>query len=97
MEETLFLVAQLAITNACQYSGSDRIRVTLNQHEDGASIEVQDWGCGFDPDSVSEGLFGLARIRERTRLLGGDLEIKSIAGDGTRVRATFPLLPHGAS
>jgi PAS domain S-box-containing protein len=93
LEETLFLIAQLAISNACQFSGSDRIRVTLKQDEDEISIEVRDWGCGFDPNSVDDGRFSLTRIHERVRLLDGILEAQGSAGDGTCVRATFPRLP----
>ncbi len=97
LEETLLLIAQQAILNACQHSGSQRVRVTLEQSDQQVSIEVHDWGCGFDPDDISEGRFGLARIRERTRLLGAELEITSSPGEGTCIRAVFPLLPHVTS
>ncbi len=65
--------------------------VALIQHDDEVFLEVRDNGIGFDPSHVKENRFGLHGIRERTRLLGKDLEITSSPGEGTRIRATFPL------
>jgi PAS domain S-box-containing protein len=95
LENTLFRVAQEAITNACVHSKSEIIRVALIQDGDDVTVEVEDNGIGFDTASVTEGRFGLDGIRERTRLLGKALEIESTPGQGTRIRATFPLLDKG--
>jgi PAS domain S-box-containing protein len=94
LENTLYRVAQEAITNACNHSASQKIRVKLVQSGEHVTIEVRDWGKGFDERSVEKMRFGLDGIRERTRVLGGELEINSSPGQGTCVRATFPL-DHG--
>jgi signal transduction histidine kinase len=91
LENTLYRVAQEAIANACQHSGSGEIFVKLVQADDEVSIEVHDWGKGFDQRNVEKTCFGLDGIRERTRVLGGRLEIESQPGKGTCIRATFPL------
>jgi signal transduction histidine kinase len=55
-------------------------------------LEVRDWGIGFDPDAVQENRFGLEGIRERSRILGGKLSIKTKPGEGTVVRVKFPVI-----
>jgi signal transduction histidine kinase len=61
-------------------------------------LEVQDYGCGFDPSAVrpshgsGEGM-GLSGMRERIALVGGGLTIRSRPGSGTSVIAEVPLPP----
>ena len=92
LENTIFRVVQEAITNACNHSKSEIVRVSLTQEDEDMTVEVQDSGVGFDPANVEKDRFGLDGIRERTRLLGKDLQIESTPGVGTRIRATFPLV-----
>ena len=54
LENALYRIAQEALTNACQHSKSERIRVEMVQQDDYLRIVVQDWGIGFDPDEVGE-------------------------------------------
>jgi len=101
VEITAFRIAQEAITNARKYSGTQRMRVALTLEDGALTVEVRDWGCGFDPHAVVEGRsfgdaqgrgVGLTGMRERARLLGGECIIESAPGAGTTVRATLPLL-----
>ncbi len=92
LENSLFRIAQEAMTNACRHSQSEKVRVTLTQEGDEVTLEVQDGGIGFDQDVVAEHRFGLEGIRERSRILGGKLSIKSQPGQGTVVRVTFPVI-----
>lgn len=92
LENALFRVAQEAITNACRHSGSEKVRITLFQQGEQATLEVRDWGCGFDAEAIAENRFGLEGIRERSRLLGGKLRIRSQPGKGTLVRLTFAVI-----
>ena len=80
------------VTNACKHSKSKKVTVTMTQEEQNVRLEVQDWGIGFDPDSVEEGHFGLEGIRQRVRLLGGRLTIESKAGSGTLVQVVVPIV-----
>ena len=70
----------------------DTVRVRLVQQADQATLEVRDWGCGFDTEATAENRFGLEGIRERSRLLGGKLRIRSQPGKGTLIRLTFPVI-----
>jgi PAS domain S-box-containing protein len=92
LENSLFCIGQEAMTNACRHSRSEKVQVTLIQEGDGVTLEVRDWGIGFDPDAVQENRFGLEGIRERARILGGKLSIETKPGAGTVVRVKFPVL-----
>jgi PAS domain S-box-containing protein len=92
LENALYRITQEALTNAFKHSHSDRVRVTLLQQDNTIRLEVQDWGVGFDPQSVPEDRFGLAGIRERVRLLGGQLLLDSRPGAGTLLRVEVPMI-----
>ncbi len=104
VEITAFRIAQEAITNARKYSGTPRLRVALTLADGALTVEVRDWGRGFDPQAVAEGRpvggaqgmaqgrgVGLTGMRERARLLGGECIIESAPGAGAMVKATLPL------
>jgi PAS domain S-box-containing protein len=92
LENALYRITQEALTNAFKHSESERVRVTLRQENNTIRLEVQDWGVGFDPQAIPEGHFGLAGIRERVRLLGGQLLVESRTGGGTLLRVEVPMV-----
>ncbi len=92
VENALYRIAQEALTNACKHSGSQRVRVTLAQEQDTIRLEIEDWGVGFNPAATIDGHFGLEGIRERVRLLGGQLQIDSGPQRGTLFRIEVPIL-----
>lgn len=93
LESAVFRIVQEGLTNATRHSRSDFIRVELNELDDRLQIVIFDEGVGFDPKAVPENRFGLRSIRERTRLLGGKLEIESSPGEGCTIRVELPFVP----
>jgi PAS domain S-box-containing protein len=93
LENALYRIAQESVSNACQHSDSRRVLLEVLQHNNSLRICVQDWGRGFDPDTMSEKCFGLAGIRERARLLGGQVQVISTIGEGSRIVVDLPLVP----
>jgi two-component system sensor histidine kinase UhpB len=86
----VYRVAQEALSNAARHSGAGRVEVSLRHHQDrGVELEVADNGRGFAFDE-SEGGLGIAGMRERALLIGGELTIESRPGRGTTVRLTVP-------
>jgi PAS domain S-box-containing protein len=92
LENSLFRIAQEGMTNACRHSKSERVRVALTQNSDEVTLEVRDWGTGFDQETVQATRFGLEGIRERCRILGGRVSISSRPDQGTVIEATFPVI-----
>lgn len=93
LENAIYRIAQAALANACQYSKSERIWVSLLQRGDRVRIEVRDWGVGFDTKAIPKNHFGLEGIRQRARLLGGKFSVRSKLGKGTRVTVELPVVP----
>ena len=97
LEITAFRIAQEALTNVRKYAHTPRLHLALALEPDCLTVEVRDWGRGFDParqaapaspDARGMGLIGM---QERARLVGGECVIESEPGKGTRVRAVLPL------
>jgi len=87
----LYRIAQEAIANALRHAGAANVRLCLEVGAGRAALSVEDDGRGFDPGAAPAGRFGLLGMRERARLLGGQLAIDSAPGAGTRLRAEVPL------
>ena len=92
VENSIYRIVQEGLTNACQHSKSERVRVSIRQRDDHIRIEIRDWGVGFDPKRRGKGCYGLAGIRQRARLLGGKCSIQSKAGKGTWIAVEMPVV-----
>ena len=92
MRTSLFRFVQEALTNAMKHSGSLRVEVELVSNESEMVIRVRDWGKGFNVDqSLDVGKhLGLAGMRERISLVGGQLLIDS-SPSGSILTVRVPL------
>lgn len=90
-EGTVFRIVQEALSNVQKHSRADAARVTVRSQGGMLTIEVEDAGCGFDPSDVAPGRYGVRGIQERARIFGGQAQIESRPGAGTRVTARLPL------
>jgi two-component system sensor histidine kinase UhpB len=81
----VYRVAQEALANAARHSESRRVDVRLERRDRGVELTVTDEGRGFAFAESERGL-GLAGMRERALLVGGELTIESGPGRGTTVR-----------
>jgi PAS domain S-box-containing protein len=90
VKEALYRIAQEALHNAIKHAQPMRLVVLLDCSAGEVLLEVQDDGGGFDPSGSFPGHLGLRSMNERATKLGGTLEIESIVGTGTRVRARMP-------
>lgn len=84
----IYRVAQEALHNVARHSGADVVDVALTAHGDTVELSVADDGRGFARNG-SHGL-GLDGMAERARLVGGELEVASAPGEGTRVTLRVP-------
>jgi two-component system sensor histidine kinase UhpB len=87
-ELVIYRVAQEALTNAFRHADASQVRVALERTQDDAVVlRVTDDGRGL-PTSMPSGATGLAGMRERAILIGGQLEIHSPPGAGVEVLLT---------
>jgi signal transduction histidine kinase len=93
VEETvLYRVAQEALTNVVRHAGAEQVSVVVTQAGGGVRLVVEDDGVGFDPERISgTQSLGIAGMRERLELLGGDLRLETAPGAGCTVHARIPL------
>lgn len=91
VEAGLYRIAQEALANAVRHADARSIEVRLEVVPDRATVTVTDDGKGFPADRIEADRFGLIGLRERARLLGGELTVASESGEGTRIEATVPL------
>ncbi|PWT86278.1 MAG: hypothetical protein C5B58_01665 [Acidobacteria bacterium] len=90
----LFRVLQEALSNALKHSGARHVKVELVGTVKEVALLVSDPGQGFDPEHAMKGHgLGLASMRERLRLVGGEISIHSQLNCGTTVHARVPLRP----
>jgi PAS domain S-box-containing protein len=87
----LFRVAQEALSNAARHAHASAVTVLVSSRSTGLQLVVSDNGSGFNPErSRDHASLGLASMRERVRLLQGELDIESTPGRGTTVVAWVP-------
>jgi signal transduction histidine kinase len=93
VEIAVYRVAQEALTNVARHSGTAEVSVHVVMDHNVLRVEIEDRGCGFDPDAAfanaSSG--GLLGMRERVKLLNGAFQVQSALGAGARLTAEFPL------
>jgi signal transduction histidine kinase/DNA-binding NarL/FixJ family response regulator len=94
LSQAVLRVAREALTNIVRHAQARSVRVGLMYEPTAVTLLVQDDGQGFDPKAEWPGdRFGLRAISERARVLGATVDVDSLAGWGTRIRARFPYLP----
>jgi PAS domain S-box-containing protein len=92
VEEEIFHIIQEALNNVLRHAKASQVHVHIQLFEDRVSVEVTDNGAGFEPDLAAMGRgLGLMSIKERAQRLGGDVDIESVLGQGTRICLEIPL------
>lgn len=87
----VFRVAQEALRNVGRHARARTVDIALRSLDGGLQLAIRDDGIGFDP-KIRVGLhLGLASMRERVELLGGELDIESAPGHGTTILVWVPL------
>jgi signal transduction histidine kinase len=90
----LFRVLQEAAQNAVKHSGSQHLEMSLVGGLNAIQLIVRDSGIGFDPKAAVNGHgLGLVSMKERLRLVDGELAIESRLHVGTTIHAHVPLNP----
>ncbi len=96
LRTVIFRVLQEGLNNVAKHSLAKMVLLSLRKTDQGIELVIQDNGQGFDlskaqaPDRTTHGL-GLESMRERTELSGGSFVIESTRGEGTILRARWPI------
>jgi signal transduction histidine kinase/uncharacterized protein YhfF len=90
VEVTIYYLVSEALANAVKHAGASEVRVEVHRRGPVLHAEVADDGVGGARAGGGSGLHGLG---DRIEALGGNLEVESEPGAGTRLRASIPLAP----
>lgn len=94
VEDTLFRIAQEALTNVAKHAQAERVMVNISSENGRVCMTISDDGQGFNPAAhlmpSEQQHWGLATMIERTEALGGRCQIKSHLGYGTQVVVDVP-------
>ena len=90
----LFRIAQEALQNIVKHSGAREARVTLTGREQQIRLSIEDSGIGFNSTNPRRTeTLGLVSMRERVRLVDGQISIQSAPSKGTRIDVQVPYKP----
>ena len=89
-EISIYRIIQESLNNIAKHAEADEAVLTIKKTHDSVTITIADEGCGFDINKprrtdAKNGGFGLLGISERVRMLGGNLEIETEKGNGTKI------------
>jgi two-component system sensor histidine kinase DegS len=94
-EVTIFRLVQELLNNAVEHAHATTVQINLDIGDDAARVSVEDNGSGFE---LTESLtspeaeaLGLATMRERVEMLGGQIYFDSGLGRGTKVSFNLPV------
>lgn len=95
----LFRIVQEVLNNVAKHARATAVTIEMSCDRD-IRLRISDNGRGLPPTRPKPDSLGLISMRERARLLGGTLDVRSPAGGGTVVTTVIPLpasAPTGAS
>ena len=96
VELAAYRFLQEGISNAVRHSGSNQLEIHFELKESRLELTVRDAGKGFDTSKINDWSltsthFGIVGMKERLENLGGVLQISSIIGQGTMLKAVLPI------
>lgn len=97
VDATAYRIVREALTNSLRHADATGAEVRVRHAAGHLELEVRDDGRGPDGDPASSGGsgghggWGIAGMRERAALLGGQVETGAAPGGGFLVRASLPL------
>ncbi len=103
VEQEIYRIAQETLENVARHADATSILLQLEQSAGSLTLTIEDNGRGMDTGVIpvteagGQNHIGIRGMVERAALIGGELEITTEAGQGTRVRLTIPLSPSPGS
>ncbi len=97
LEVTLLRAVQEGLANVRKHAQAQQVNVTLSYMDNQVALDIQDDGCGFDPENLHSspdqvgGGYGLQAMRERVTQLNGEVIIESAPNSGTTVAIQIPM------
>jgi PAS domain S-box-containing protein len=89
----VFRIFQEALTNILRHAGATRVDVTIAQEAEAYVLSVKDNGRGItESETYGQLSIGILGMRERAHLIGGEIDISGVEGEGTTVTVRLPIV-----
>jgi signal transduction histidine kinase len=89
--DNVYRILQEGLANIAKHARTKRAWITIELDDRYLRMTIVDSGVGFQANGQNTSRLGILGMQERAELLGGELEIVSKPGDGTRVDVRIPL------
>ncbi|UZJ62705.1 transporter substrate-binding domain-containing protein [Pseudomonas sp. KU26590] len=89
----LFRILQESLTNVMRHAEAHTVELSLTLRDGVLCMRIADDGKGFDLRAERPASFGLVGMRERVLIMGGQLHLDTLPGEGTTLRIHIPLDP----
>lgn len=92
-EIIIYRIIQEALSNVIKHSKAKNVDINLYLRKDKIFLSIKDNGIGFDLKEITKSnrSLGLVIMRERTKLIDGNLKIKTRPGAGTQISLSAPV------
>ena len=88
----LYRIVQESLNNAIKHSRASLIKVHISTLDSKViEVAIEDNGCGFTQSKDAKSGLGLLNLKERSKLIGGTIQIESLVGQGTKIKVSIPL------
>ncbi len=96
VETTIFTILQEAVNNARKHARARNIWIHMETREGYILASAQDDGRGFDVAAMESnydqrGSLGMTNMKERAALVGGQVNVRSVVGQGTAIVIRIPI------
>ena len=96
-ELAIYRIIQEIFTNISKHASAASVKIHIKKQAHKATFEVEDNGNGFDLNNIEVNVFnrkgvGLISMKQRVRMLDGDLEIESHLKNGTKINFAIPFV-----
>jgi len=91
----LYYIAREAVNNAIKHGHASHVVIRLAADQGQGVLTIHDDGCGIGDKGAGDKGMGLHLMNYRARMVGGSLEVRSVATGGTMVSCLFPVPGEG--
>lgn len=89
IEVSFYRIAQEALNNIVKHSSANKAKLVLNSFSSKITLDISDDGIGFNTQNNYSESLGVIIMKERAKMIGAFLEIKSSPGKGTKILLAY--------
>jgi signal transduction histidine kinase len=91
IQTSAYRIIQESLTNVARYADVNKVTVSMRSDSEKLYLQVEDQGCGFDPQQLDTTSSGIIGMQDRALVAGGELVVDSSPGKGTCVTCELSL------